>query len=305
MPAVSVVIPTYEQDPDFLRKAVESALAQSFEDLEVIVVDDGSSTPAAEVLGEIGDHPKVTVIRQENAGAPAARNHGVREAKGELIALLDSDDLWETNKVAKHVEAHAAHPEWVLTFSQSAFLLDGKVNKIKPRRAPSGMIFVPLVRKSYITTCSVVVVKREVYLGAGGLKESLRICDDYELFFRLAREHPFGFIPEPLTFYRAHTGNITRNVRRIHEEKVEIFGGLVELAGKTGDRPLDRAARRKLAYHLVRLAREKARAGEVEPAREDLRRAVKICPTSVKAWRALGKLAVKRLFGGKGEATPE
>ncbi|MEO1863115.1 MAG: glycosyltransferase [Verrucomicrobiia bacterium] len=299
IPRVSVIIPTYEQQPELLTSAVETVLAQSFTDYEIVIIDDGSiERPAHDSLGPLIE--KVRLIEQPNGGPASARNTGICEAQGEIISLLDSDDFWKPNKLARHVEAHDLHPEWALTFSQSALLRGDTVTKIKPKSAPSGMIFIPLVRKGYITTCSVVVIRRDSFDKVGPFDETMRIADDYEWFFRLAQIAPFGFIPSPLTYYRHHEGNITHNVHLNHEEKVRIFQSLLDQAQDQGDKTLEMAARPKLAYHLVKMALEKRKKGEFDEARIIVRRALGIHPRSGKAWRAFGRDWVQRLIGING-----
>ena len=299
MPRVSVIIPTYDQRPDYLRAAVESALSQSFVDKEVLVIDDGSTKqPAGAALGSLAE--RVRLIEKPNGGPASARNAGVKEARGEFIALLDSDDLWKPNKLTRHMEAHERRPEWALTFSQSSLLRGGTVTRIKPRHAPSGMIFLPLVRRSYITTCSVVVMRRDAFDLVGFFNERLGAAEDYEFYFRLSQRAPFGFIRRPLTYFRSHGSNASRDAETIHESKVDIFEALVDLARVNGNSALDKAARRKLAYHLVKLANAKARQGESASARDAIKRALDVCPWSGKAWRAYGRDWASRLLPGNG-----
>lgn len=299
MPQVSVIIPTHDQRPDYLRAAVESALSQSYANTEVIVIDDGSTQhPAGAALGSLVE--RVRLVEKPNGGPASARNTGVKEARGDFIAFLDSDDLWKPNKLTRHMEAHERHPEWALTFSQSSLLRGGTVTRIKPRHAPSGMIFLPLVRRSYITTCSVVVVRRDAFDLVGFFNERLDAAEDYEFYFRLAQRAPFGFIRRPLTYFRTHGANASRNAEAIHGAKVDIFEALVDLAHDNNDSALDRAARRKLAYHLVKLAQMKTRQGEDDTASAAIKRALDVCPWSGKAWRAYGLDWASRLLPGNG-----
>ena len=295
MPRVSVIIPTYEQQPEFLTSAVETVLGQSFSDYEIVVVDDGSTVlPAHASLGPLIE--KVRLIEQANCGPASARNTGIRKAQGEIIALLDSDDLWKADKLERHREAHDLNPERALIFSQCAFLEGGRVTKIFPKDAPSGMIFLPLVRKSFITTCSV-TIRRDSFDKVGYFNERILLGEDYEWYFRLAQVAPFGFIPFPLSYYRRHKGNITHDAQRTHEEKVRIFQSLLDQAQDKGDHALDSAARPKLAYHLVKLAKVKQKRGELADARSIIQKALRVHPSSAKAWRALARNWARRLAG--------
>ena len=163
-PRVSVIIPTFDRGW-CLREAVDSALAQEFTNFELIVVDDGSADGTAELLEAY--RPKVRLLRQANRGVSAARNRGIAAARGELIAFLDSDDLWLPQKLSTQVEFFRAHPHALIAQTEEIWVRNGRrVNPGKRHRKRSGMIF-----ESSLDLClvspSAVMVRRELFDRAG------------------------------------------------------------------------------------------------------------------------------------------
>lgn len=142
MPKVSVVIPTYNRGY-IVREAIESVLAQTFGDFEVIVVDDGSADDTAEKIAAIRDS-RVRYIRQSNAGVSAARNRGVAEARGEIISFLDSDDLWKPEKLTHEVRFLEEHPEVPAVFGDiEVRFRDGVAIESLARQSPGMLSFAP------------------------------------------------------------------------------------------------------------------------------------------------------------------
>ncbi len=142
MPKVSVVIPTYNRGHT-VCEAIESVLAQTFGDFEVIVVDDGSADDSAEKIAAIRDS-RVRYIRQSNAGVSAARNRGVAEARGEIISFLDSDDLWKPEKLTHEVRFLEEHPEVPAVFGDiEVRFRDGVAIESLARQSPGMLSFAP------------------------------------------------------------------------------------------------------------------------------------------------------------------
>ncbi|MFP5221219.1 MAG: glycosyltransferase family 2 protein [Acidobacteriota bacterium] len=211
-PKVSVVIPTYNS-ANLLPRAVASVLSQSFEDYEVIVVDDGSSDETSCVVDRYGD--RVRYVRQENQGAASARNHGISLARGEYIAFLDADDAWQPDKLFKQVRFLDEHPEYMMVFSDmSHYEHDVKVHESylherKYKWVGSGKIFYNLLHECFIFTPTVMV--RKACLSLVGLFDvSLRTCEDVDLWMRIALSGNIGFIDEPLALRFEHDSNTTK-----------------------------------------------------------------------------------------------
>ena len=201
MPLVTVIIPTWNRAAS-LRKAIESAIAQTGVSIEILVCDDGSTDGSREVVEAIGD-PRVFWINGFHAGYPAVpRNRGIRASRGEWIAFLDSDDEWYPTKLKEQLE-FAVHGSLSAVCSNAV--------RVDPARGPVGNLISfagdklglsDLLYDNRVITSSV-LVRREALLSAEGFpeKQGLRIGEDYALWLRLAFSQPFGLINKPLVNY--------------------------------------------------------------------------------------------------------
>lgn len=194
--SVSVVIPTYNRARQVVS-AVDSVLAQSVPVHEVIVVDDGSDDDTAAVLRPYGK--AVRLLRQENRGVSSARNLGIRAARGEWLALLDSDDRWLPDKLARQRAFHAANPDFLLSQTDEHWVRNGfRVNKAKRfRQKEAGWIFVASLAMCHVSP-SAVLIHRRIFDEVGLFDEDLPACEDYDLWLRIARRYPVGLVDEPL-----------------------------------------------------------------------------------------------------------
>ncbi len=205
-PRVSVIIPTFNRGY-CLEESIRSVLDQSFTDFELIVVDDGSTDNTSELVGQF---PAVKLIRLEkNRGVSFARNRGMVEAQGDCIAFLDSDDLWEKDKLASQVKwiergFHAVYTDEIWIRNRV------RVNPMNKHRKYSGDIFrycLPLC----IVSPSSVLLRAEVLREVGGFDESMPVCEDYDLWLRIAKHYPFHFIAEKLIVKRGgHEDQLSR-----------------------------------------------------------------------------------------------
>lgn len=215
MPTVSVIIPTY-QLAHLVSQTIESVLAQTYTDYEIIVVNDGSTDNTKEVLATFGD--KITVIHQENKGVAAARNVGIMAAQGRYIALLDHDDLWLPNKLEKQVAYLESHRNIGLVYSDMQSFNEKGVEPYtfaqKVPLHPFENIWTMFVRNP-IPTCSIVVVRRECLDNVGGFDSTMVPCDDYDMWLRIVEKWPVYFLNESLTRYRRSVYQQTSNEERM------------------------------------------------------------------------------------------
>ena len=205
-PLVSVVIPSYDR-PDRLLGAVESVLEQTYEPIEVVVVDDHSPTPVAEQLdGELSrtldGGKRLQVVRhEENRGANAARNTGIREATGSYVAFLDDDDRWCPEKIERQVQTFARSPDSVGVVYTGVWNVDGdgrKTKKIVPR--VSGKVTEQLLTGAAVAgSFSRVMVRSSVIEEAGLPDERFPSWQDREWYIRLSLHCEFKYVAEPLT----------------------------------------------------------------------------------------------------------
>jgi glycosyltransferase involved in cell wall biosynthesis len=204
VPRVSVIVPTYNA-PHFLVETVESILAQTYRDFELMVVDDGSEPSTRKAL-EPYMH-RIRYVWRENGGPSAARNTGIRHASGELVAFCDHDDLWLPDKLERQMSYIESHSNAGLYYCEYSHFGD-RTDK-RPRRQHSGWVFPRLWQKRFLQTLTV-VCRREVFDKAGEFDESLRYCQDYDMWLRVALHFRFGFTGGTLARYRLHTANLAR-----------------------------------------------------------------------------------------------
>ncbi|MBW4636136.1 MAG: glycosyltransferase [Iphinoe sp. HA4291-MV1] len=224
MPTVSVIIPTYQR-AHLLSEAINSVLAQTYKDYEIIVINDGSSDNTTEVLAQFGDCPKgsglkpnrITAIHQSHRGVSAARNAGIKASNGQYIAFLDDDDLWETQKLELQIPVLESHPEIgliysdVLWFNEQGFLPGSYNNKFP---TPNVQAVWTLFINNFIPTISV-VVRRECFDEIGFFDENLTACEDYDLWLRLIEKWRVYFLNESLARCQISENSIQKDIKRV------------------------------------------------------------------------------------------
>ncbi len=199
LPRVSVIIPTYNRYP-FLIEAVESVLSQSYRDFELIVIDDGSEDNTAEITHRYPD--RLRYFYQENQGASAARNQGIKVSRAELITFLDSDDLWDMDKLRYQVDFMESTPEARICYTDEIWIRRGvRVNPRKRHRKNSGWIFDRALELCIISPSSV-MIRRELLQEVAYFDEELAVCEDYDLWLRIASINPIYLIDKPLIIKR-------------------------------------------------------------------------------------------------------
>jgi len=219
-PLVSVIIPTFNRST-MVVEAVDSVLAQSYQPLEIIVVDDGSTDDTGVCLTGYGQRIKV-IRRSLNSGVSAARNCGIRQNSGSYVALLDSDDLWLPDKIERQMDFFFTHPEAMICQTEETWIRRGKrVNPKHKHRKYSGSIFshcLPLC----IVSPSAVMFKRELISQVGLFDEQLPACEDYDLWLRIAAHHPIFLLEEPLIIKRGgHEDQLSRTVLFLDRYRIQ------------------------------------------------------------------------------------
>jgi glycosyltransferase involved in cell wall biosynthesis len=229
-PSVSVVIPAYNVAP-YIGETLNSVFAQTFTDFEVIVVDDGS--PDGEELKRTLDPyvERVRYVRQENRGAGAARNRGVREARGEFIAFLDSDDLWMPEYLGEQVRFLRADG-YDLAYADALLFGDSPIaGKTYMQTSPSvgPVTFLSLVRNDCNIITSGVVVRRSVLIKVGLFNESLRNGQDFELWTRLARNGArLGYQRKVLLRYRCRKGSLSGDMMNRLNRELRVYSYIAD-----------------------------------------------------------------------------
>ncbi|MCA9079846.1 MAG: glycosyltransferase family 2 protein [Planctomycetaceae bacterium] len=212
-PKFSVVIPAYNA-ADYVHRAVESALEQSYAPIEVIVVDDGSQDDTASVVKQRFGEP-VRVFRQDNAGPNAARNHGIRESAGDWIALLDSDDTWHPEKLARQAACVSDGVGIVHCFNAS----DAAVHKPGPEHE---VTFDLLWQRNYIGTSTTILLKK-AWEHVRGFDEDRRLvgAEDYNMWLRVVHAgYRVVTLREPLTYYTPAPNSLMQQVLRVVQGEI-------------------------------------------------------------------------------------
>ncbi len=213
IPEVSVVIPTHNRRT-MVAQALASVLVQRGTGFELIVVDDGSTDGTAEDLHTLCEtNDPVRVISMPHRGPAAARNAGVAAARAELVAFLDSDDLWMAGKLARQRDFMRANPECVISQTQELWIRDGRrVNPGLRHRKRAGDIFVDSLRTCLISP-SAAILRTRTLRELGGFDERMAACEDYDLWLRLLLEYDAGLLAEPLVIRRAgHSDQLSATV---------------------------------------------------------------------------------------------
>jgi len=205
---VSVIIPTYNR-ANFLKEAIDSVLNQDYKNFELIVVDDGSTDETTSVLK--GYYDKIKYIRIPHQGVSRARNVGIEQAKGGLIAFLDSDDLWMPKKLSIQVEFFKKHLDALVCQTEEIWIRNGRrVNPKKYHIKPSGMIFEQCLKRCMVSTSSV-MVRRSLFESIGVFDESFYVCEDYEIWLRVSARYPIYLLREALVIKRGgHSDQLSK-----------------------------------------------------------------------------------------------
>jgi glycosyltransferase involved in cell wall biosynthesis len=287
---VSVVIPTYNR-AQYVTKSVESVLAQSFTDYEIIVVDDGSTDGTPEALRPYAD--RVTTIYQENAGPSAARNKGIAAARGRWVAFLDSDDEWYPEKLAAQMADLGRRSDLCAHFTNVLFdVADGEpvslfdVRGFDASEQPDRVLERPLLRVLHkeIVTLSAFIARRDVLLNAGLFDTRLTIGEDRDLLMRVALAGPWGYRADNLVrYYRRLDGglSLTRRFQGKEDYRREANVYVLEkIRSQPGLTPAEeRSVGLCLSQWLFELGVCQRRKGDRAKARSSFRRSLKFDPT--------------------------
>jgi len=222
---ISVIIPTYNRKHS-LPRALDSVLYQSLTSLEIIVIDDGSTD---ETSGWIeSEYPSVKLIRQSNSGVSSARNTGIKRANGEWIALLDSDDEWLPKKLEKQFQSLMENPDYLFCHTNEIWIRKGvRVNQGKKHQKYGGMIFEKCLDMCRISPSSSLFHK-SILEEVGIFDESLKVCEDYDLWLRITAKYPVLFLDEPMIIkYGGHEDQLSKVKDGIEKYRIQSLEKLL------------------------------------------------------------------------------
>lgn len=294
MPKVSVIIPSFNCEL-YIAETIASVLNQTHKDIEVIVVDDGSTDRTREIVASFGT--SVRLIAQQNAGRCAARNHGIREASGEFICLLDHDDYWYPEKLSAQLAAFEKYPEAGGVYS-GYIVWNADANGRFPSpesfvRSPppdevdqelSGWIYHHFLIDIYMLT-SASMFRAEVFEKCGNFIEALSYSEDWELWFRISREYQLISLPRPMTLYRQHAEQGFR-VMRDFDYRTDLLARTAKkwgLCSRDGRCVTRRQFRNQLAAYHISFALGHLQSGKRSIALRSFFKAWLVCPMKLKA----------------------
>jgi glycosyltransferase involved in cell wall biosynthesis len=224
---VSVVIATYNMG-HYLPQAVQSVLEQSYQNVDVQIVDDGSTDETPTILRQWDAHPRVRVHRQMNGGQARAKNQGVALSHGDFVAFLDADDVWLPGKLSRQMPLFAGRPEIGVVYSDYECMDDeGRPLPKGPTRMHRGRISGALLIENFVSFPSA-VVRRECLERHGAFDEALGMGIDYDLWLRLSAHCQFDFIAEPTVRYRIWAGQMSKNYRQRYQSAIRIMQNFLD-----------------------------------------------------------------------------
>ena len=299
-PSVSVIIPAYNRAMT-IRPAIESVLRQTWDDFELIVVDDGSQDATMDMVRGISDPRLRLMANPRNMGAAGARNTGIRAACGDWIAFQDSDDEWLPRKLEKQMARlqapGAAHVGAYCGLLTLGGLDDRDGDRLRLRYVPDpaivpaeGDILEPLLRESMIST-QTLVVRRDLILELGCFDEETTPIEDWDFVIRLAQRGSIAFVDEPLVQQRFSSNSITRNTARRLNSHVRFVEKHMELLAR---HPAH------LAGHYYAIAGGHRAAGDLAAARSYLARARRTDPRNARIWSMSAYVAALGVLGLRG-----
>ena len=205
---ISIIIPTYNRK-SFLIHAINSVLNQTYQNLELIIIDDGSSDKTENIIKK--KYPKIKFYKQKNKGVSAARNKGIKMASCKWIAFLDSDDRWHPRKLENQINYLLTHPRYKICHTDEIWIRKGiRINQHKKHKKHGGHIFDKCLDLCRISPSSVIIHK-DVFNKVGLFNEKLPVCEDYDLWLRIAEKFPVLYLDEKLTIkYGGHLNQLSK-----------------------------------------------------------------------------------------------
>lgn len=266
-PLVSVIIPTCNRS-NLVERAIRSILAQTYADFELIIVDDASADDTRNAVVRFDDIRIQYIRHDRNRGGPAARNTGIRRARGKYIALLDDDDEWHTTKLEKQVNAFKEAANGV-GFIYSGFEVRDENGEVVRTTLPAlrGNLHMNLLRRNMIGGSSVPLIKRECFDKVGFFDESLTSCQDWDMWLRISSSYEFDFVPEILARVYFHGDQIS-----------EDFSSLIPGRSRMIEKHMDEFRKHPeiLVIHLKRMGKMHCINGTWKEAAQWFSQAVKV-----------------------------
>ena len=223
---ISVIIPTYNRKKT-LARAIQSVINQSLSPFEILIVDDGSNDGTEEWVKD--NFQNIKYIYQNNHGVSSARNVGIENAYGDWVAFLDSDDEWIPNKLYEQVKSIESNPKMKFFHTNEIWIRNGvRVNQMKKHKKYGGYIFEKCLDICRVSPSSV-LIQKEVFDNIGVFDESLRVCEDYDLWLRITSKYPVVFLDEPLIYkYGGHADQLSKVNDGIESYRIQSLEKIIK-----------------------------------------------------------------------------
>jgi glycosyltransferase involved in cell wall biosynthesis len=222
MPLISVIIPVYNGG-NTIRTTIESVLNQTFTNLELIVVNDGSQDSTLAVLNEIQDS-RLKVFSFPNAGVSTSRNRGLAQAKGEFISFLDADDLWTPDKLEAQLKALQENPQAAVAYSWSDWIDEsGQFLRAGGHITVNGNAYEKLLLRDFVESGSNPLIRRQALDKVGDFDQSVTPAEDWDMWLRLAARYEFVTVPSPQILYRISPNSASFNVWKMEAGSLQVI----------------------------------------------------------------------------------
>jgi len=286
MPRVSILLTCFNHRA-FIEQAVEGIRSQTYRDLEVIAIDDGSTDGTREWLSE---QPDITLVfNPNNIGTYATLNVGLEKATGEFIAVLNDDDVWLPDKLDRQVAMMDERLSVGLVHTGGHFI-DGAGAKQEGNplgfRFPTfetGDLLLGLVYENKIIA-SAALARRACFERLGGFDESYFGSGDWQMWYRIAEEYEVGFVNEPLTLYRVHGANASHKLERIWRDDERLRTWMVPRLDRLANRFSPQDSQKAIAFNWAALGTVQALNGRPSEARDSFRSSTKLAPLRLKSY---------------------
>ncbi len=208
---------------------MDSVLSQTWTDFELLLVDDGSTDETYTRLSQEIADSRLRLFQTSNRGVSAARNYGIKQAQGEWVAFLDSDDRWLPEKLARQIACIERHPDLVWVHGEEIWIRNGvRVNPMKKHKKSAGDIF-PQALKLCCVSPSTVMIKRQLFEEVGVFREDFPVCEDYDLWLKISAHHPVGFVEDPIIEkFGGHDDQLSRRFRAMDYWRILAINKLLQ-----------------------------------------------------------------------------
>lgn len=279
-PEVSIIVAAYNAEK-YIGQAIDSILAQTIDDIELIIVDDGSTDRTPDVIRQFDD-ARIRGFRQANSGQTVAKNRGIRESTGRYVGFCDADDYWHTRKLEKQLPVFERSPDIAVIYSnevsidESGAALPDRVDATR-----RGDVLDDLFVDNFIPF-GTALVRRDRLIEVGGFDESLRMGIDWDLWLRLAARYKFDYVPDDLYIYRKWAGQMSTNWRGRYDAAFVI---MEKFQREHPGRISSRTRRRAYANTLTNRGRARAAREPVEGIRDTIH-GLMLDPFSAYSWKS-------------------